>query len=174
MKKYNKYDLSGEYGIGWTSNTNEEFYFDLEDYDLIKDYCWYVVYNGEGNYKSLRATELDSSKYVKFHHIIGCKYHDHINRNPLDNRKCNLRTCTGQQNLMNRSMQGNNTSGFIGVDYSNRRQRWRARINIDGKSITVYYGESKEDAIIARLQAEKEHYGEFAPQRHLFELYGIA
>ena len=42
-KKYNKYDLSGEYGIGWTSNTNQEFYFDLEDYDKIKDYCW--IYN---------------------------------------------------------------------------------------------------------------------------------
>lgn len=39
-KEYNKYDLSGEYGIGWTSNTNKEFYFDLEDYDKIKDYCW--------------------------------------------------------------------------------------------------------------------------------------
>ena len=39
-KKYNTYDLTGEYGIGWTSNTNEEFYFDLEDYDKIKEYCW--------------------------------------------------------------------------------------------------------------------------------------
>ena len=39
-KKYNKYDLSSDYGIGWTSNTNEKFYFDLEDYDKIQDYCW--------------------------------------------------------------------------------------------------------------------------------------
>lgn len=43
-KKYNQYDLSGEYGIGYTSNTNAEginyFYFDLEDYDKIKKYCW--------------------------------------------------------------------------------------------------------------------------------------
>lgn len=39
-KKYNTYDLSGEYGIGYTSK-NEEFYFDLEDYDKIKDYYWY-------------------------------------------------------------------------------------------------------------------------------------
>lgn len=37
---FNIYNLSGEYGIGWTSNTNKEFYFDLEDYDKIKDYCW--------------------------------------------------------------------------------------------------------------------------------------
>src|SRR5574344_527323 len=38
-RKYNTYDLSGEYGIGYTSK-GEEFYFDLEDYDKIKDYCW--------------------------------------------------------------------------------------------------------------------------------------
>lgn len=28
-KLTNKYDLSGEHGIGWTTNTNREFYFDL-------------------------------------------------------------------------------------------------------------------------------------------------
>ena len=37
-KKYNDYDLTGEFGVGWTKNTNKEFYFDLEDYDLIKNY----------------------------------------------------------------------------------------------------------------------------------------
>ena len=37
-KKYNSYDLSGEYGIGYTSK-GKKFYFDLEDYDKIKDYC---------------------------------------------------------------------------------------------------------------------------------------
>ena len=40
FKKFNDYDLSGEYGIGWTSNTRQEFYFDIEDYALIKKYCW--------------------------------------------------------------------------------------------------------------------------------------
>lgn len=39
--KDNVYDLSGEYGIGWTANTNKEFYFDLEDYDKIKNYRWH-------------------------------------------------------------------------------------------------------------------------------------
>ena len=39
-KKYNKYDLeSEEYGIGWTEK-GEVFWFDKEDYNLIKDYCW--------------------------------------------------------------------------------------------------------------------------------------
>lgn len=37
-KKKNEYDLSGEYGIGYTTNKGERFYFDLEDYDKIKNY----------------------------------------------------------------------------------------------------------------------------------------
>ena len=44
-KKYNKYDLSGDFGIGYTFK-GEEFWFDKEDYDKIKDYCW--CKNGEG------------------------------------------------------------------------------------------------------------------------------
>lgn len=45
LKKYNIYNLTGEYGIGYTSNTNKEFYFDIEDYDKIKNYCWYEFDN---------------------------------------------------------------------------------------------------------------------------------
>ena len=39
--KFNRYDLSGEYGVGYTSK-NQPFYFDKEDYELIKDYCWFI------------------------------------------------------------------------------------------------------------------------------------
>lgn len=38
---YNQYNLSGSFGIGYTMK-NEEFYFDIEDYDKIKDYCWRI------------------------------------------------------------------------------------------------------------------------------------
>lgn len=46
MKKYNKYltdleDEHGLYGIGYCSNSGTEFYFDMQDYDVIKDYCWF-------------------------------------------------------------------------------------------------------------------------------------
>ena len=44
---------------------------------------------------------------------------------------------------------------------------------INYKRIRVYYGNSKNDAIKARLEAEAKYYGKFAPQRHLFEQYGI-
>ena len=58
-RKYNRYDLeSQEYGIGWTSNTNEEFWFDKEDYDKIKNYCWNYHKNKHGGY--IEANDLEN------------------------------------------------------------------------------------------------------------------
>ena len=39
--KSNVYDLNGSFGIGYTSN-GKAFYFDLEDYEKIKNYSWHL------------------------------------------------------------------------------------------------------------------------------------
>lgn len=170
-QKQNKYDLSGEYGIGWTSNTDEEFYFDLEDYDKIKDYCWNSHINNAG-YKSLEARH--DEKIVKFQWIILGKNYDHVNRNPLDNRRNNLREANRQENSRNHSLRKDNTSGVSGVNWSKRMNKWYARINNnDGKRISLGYFDDINDAIISRLKAEKKYYGEFAPHRDLYKEYGI-
>ena len=117
-KKYNTYDLTGEYGIGYITK-GEKFYFDLEDYDKIKDYCWFV---GDEGY--LKAYSPDLSRIVSIHRIItglsDLSYDiDHKNgklsRN--DNRKSNLRIATRSQNNMNKDKQKNNTSGVSGVGW---------------------------------------------------------
>lgn len=171
-KKYNTYNLSGEYGIGWTSNTNEEFYFDLEDYEKIKDYCWRTLIVGkERNQKTLRA--YINKKHMTFHGFLGYKNYDHINRNELDNRKNNLRPATKSQNAQNNSISVNNTSGFTGVHWDKSRKKWCSRINVNKERIILGFFDDKDKAIVARLQAETIYYKEFAPQRHLFEQYGI-
>lgn len=174
-KKYNKYDLSGEFGVGWTSNTNNEFYFDLDDYDKIKNYCWYEHANKDG-YRSLQTNIRIDDKTrstIKMHWIVANKYYDHKNRNPLDNRKINLRPANNQDNARNHNKQKNNTSGFIGVNWHKQHQMWVARITIDKKKIHLGYFFNKDDAVKIRLQAEVKYFKEFAPQRHLFEKYGI-
>lgn len=173
LKKFNKFDLTGEFGIGWTSNTNEPFYFDIEDYDKIKDICW-SVHITNGVYRKLEGVDMTTGNVVRFSTVIGCKNYDHKDRNTLNNRKENLRPATRSQNARNQSRPINNTSGVIGVCWHKRKQQWQVRICDDeNHRKTVGYFNNKEDAIRARLIAEKQYYGEFAPQQHLFEEYEI-
>ena len=162
----NKNDLSGEFGILWASNTNEEIYFDLKDAEEILKYTWHVDGNGYA------STSIDK-KSIKMHQLIGCKWHDHKNRNKLDNRRENLRPCTHKENDRNKSIKSINKSGFIGVYWDKSRNKWAARIKLNYKGIFLGRFTNKEDAIKARLKAEKEYFGEFAPQKHLFEQYKI-
>ena len=172
VKKYNSFDISGNYGIGLTSK-GEEFYFDLEDYDKIKDICWYL-HTTYGGYKKLEGVDVNTGKVVGFTAVIGCKNYDHKDRNTLNNRKENLRQATRSQNARNQSLPINNTSGVIGVGWHKRKQQWQVRIHDKtNHRKCIGYFSNKDDAIRARLLAEKEYYGEFAPQKDMFSQYDI-
>ena len=171
-RKQNKVNLDGEYGIGWTLNTNKEFYFDLEDYDRIKDLGW-IETKQRGYSSQLMAHIPGKRKAVRMHVWLGFKGYDHIDRNELNNRKSNFRKATAKENARNGSKRRTNTSGFIGVTWNKNRQKWVAQITVDYKNIGLGYFANKEDAIRARLNAEAKYFGEFAPQRHLYEQYGI-
>ena len=156
--KYNKYDLSGDYGIGYTFR-GEEFYFDLEDYDKIKDYCWCM----DGKKKYL----TNSINRIRMHRLImNCHdtdlIVDHINHIPFDNRKANLRVCSRSQNGMNKKIPSNNTSGNIGVSYDTYMGMWSARIGIDNKTINLGRFQNKEDAIAIRKKAEQKYFKEYS------------
>lgn len=170
---FNKYDLSGEFGIGYCLNTNTKFYFDLDDYDLIKGYYWQEYTNNKG-YHSVRAYIRSEKRFIKMHRLlVEWQLVDHINRNPLDNRRDNLRRATIQKNNWNKSKQKNNTSGVSGVSWHKQKQNWSASISCDKKQYHLGYFINKNDAIRARLNAEVKYFGEFAPQKHLFKEYGI-
>jgi len=96
---------------------------------------------------------------------------DHINRDRSDCRKENLRICTHQQNDWNRSRSKRNHSGVTGVAWNKTVCRWGAYIMVNGQRRHLGYFLNKPDAIAARLRAEREFFGEFAPQQHLFKKY---
>ena len=98
---------------------------------------------------------------------------DHIDRNKNNNRRSNLRMCTPQENSRNCNLSSNNTSGISGASFKKDRNKWRAYITVNNKQISLGSFKNIEEAICARLRAEKDLFGEFAPQRHLFEKYGI-
>jgi len=127
-------------------------------YDIIK-YKWYTA---KGNY----VQAWINSKMVLLHKFV-MNYHegemvvDHINRNPLDNRKCNLRIVTRSQNMMNTSSQIGSSSKYIGVCFDKIRNKWRATINLNGKQIQLGEFNNEIDAAKARDVGTKKYFGEF-------------
>ena len=174
--KTNYYNLSGDYGIGYTSK-GEEFFFDLEDYDKIKDYCWNKTKKGYIVAGMLKPERDKTNKSVVSLHVLvmGEKEGyvvDHRNRKKNDCRKENLRYATHTENCRNISVAKDNTTGIIGV-MRRENNKYRSRIRVNGKLIDLGTYSNIEDAIVARLRGEKEYFGDFAPQKHLFEQYGI-
>ena len=157
-KKYNEYNLSGEYGIGYLEN-GEEFYFDLEDYELIKDYRW----NSIGGY----ITTYIDHKTVRLHRLVmGVTnpniYVDHIKHDKKDNRKSQLRIVNCSQSCMNRGLMGHNTSGITGVRFDTHSNKWQAYIGVNGELIHLGFFDDKEQAIESRNQAEEKYFGQYS------------
>ena len=87
---------------------------------------------------------------------------DHINHHKEDNRKCNIRLCTTKENNRNIGVQKNNTSGQTGIIYDEKYNCWRVSIPVDYKKINIGTFANKQDAVNARLEAEKEYFGEYS------------
>lgn len=159
-KKYNTYDLSGEYGIGYTSK-GEEFYFDLGDYNLIKDYCWYIHKGYVVSVESKTNKEIFLHRLL-FQNITNNEIVDHINHKTNDNRKFNLRIVSQSKNQMNKSKQSNNTSGVTGVYRDKKYNRWYSIITVNKNVIHLGYYDKFKDAVKARKEAEEKYFGEFS------------
>lgn len=87
---------------------------------------------------------------------------DHKDRNSLNNQKYNLRVATDTQSMQNRGKPRHNTSGYIGVMYERRTDKWRAAINVHRKHIGLGNFFTKKEAAIAYDKAALYYGGEFA------------
>lgn len=85
---------------------------------------------------------------------------DHINNNPLDNRRVNLRLVTSQQNSFNRGPQRKNSLGGNGVHA--RYGKYRAVIRVDRKLIHLGIFKTIKEAAAAYNGAARIHFGEHA------------
>ena len=105
---------------------------DEEDKHLLDEYTFYIDAYGYGG----TNLNINGRKFCKkLHHFILPKKEgltiDHINQNPLDNRRCNLRYITKSENSINSKIPITNTSGYKGVSWNKKRKKWEAYITIN-------------------------------------------
>lgn len=77
---------------------------------------------------------------------------DHIDGNPLNNQRGNLRLATDQTNIENRTrLNRNNKSGYRGVCWSGTMGKWRATVMHYRKQIPAGYFDTPEEANLAAI-----------------------
>lgn len=114
----------------------------------VKKDGYAVITIGRNNYKAHRVAWL-------FHHAEEpTKFIDHINGVRNDNRPENLRLATMAENHQNRAVSTKNTSGFVGVYYSEKDGAWHARIRVLPKRIYLGGYATAEEAHAAYKAAK--------------------
>jgi HNH endonuclease len=145
---------------------------DDEDYERIDQWKWHAS-RGDRRCDAVRKLAHDNRIHTRrMHHEVlklplaeGQKWVvDHINRNPLDNRKANLRVCTAQQNTFNSgpSNKKGKTSYYKGVSFYRCHKLWTARVHFKGRTYYLGYFKTEYEAMVAYNLAVVKKVGEYA------------
>jgi len=149
---------------------------DDEDYEWLNQFKWYAHWNPKAKsfYAVRNSKRINGIQYaiLMAREILGLRkgdkqQADHINHDTLDNRRCNLRICTKQQNYMNhrkyRTYAGKKCSSkYSGVYWEKNAKKWRAYIKFNGKLIYLGLFTSEIEAAKTYDAKAKELFGEFA------------
>jgi hypothetical protein len=131
---------------------------DDEDFERLTRWKWFASPKRQGLsefYAARTGYRLGKKCTVWMHReILGAKPGqevDHINRDCLDNRRLNLRICTHTQNQLNRKLNKNNKTGLRGVslDSKGTNKKWHATISINGKTKSLGYFKTSQEAVSA-------------------------
>lgn len=138
----------------------KEILVDDEDYEKVIKFKYYINYRN-----SVMKNASKKDKHRSLHRLImNAPQHmevDHINRNPLDNRKCNLRLCSVAENRQNVS-KNRGKSKYKGVHWDKRSNKWRAEIWVNRKHLRLGRFDCELDAAKAYDTAAKLYHKDFA------------
>ncbi|HDK7314614.1 TPA: HNH endonuclease [Clostridium botulinum] len=164
-RKPNKYIINEEYTeiLIYRKNKKEiiSVLIDTEDMEKCKKYHWII----SCGYVSAYCKENNKNNTIKMHRYLvradKKEIVDHVNGNPLDNRKHNLRKCTYTENAWNRKKYSFNKTGCKGVSIR-ENGKYQSSIMYKGKNIYLGTFTQLEDAIKARKKSEEKYFREFS------------
>lgn len=142
------YDINGD-----------SFIFDESDLDFVRSRIWLIDSYGYATAK------INGKTYRMIRLLLEPnedQFIDHINGNPRDNRRCNLRLARYVDNQRNMRVPRHNTSGYKGVSYRHDRHKYRAYISLHNRTKHLGYFDDIKDAAKAYDAAARLFFGEFA------------
>lgn len=151
-----------------TKGLNLRAKVDAEDFKYLSQWIWSCKVNKINDniyYYAVRWTVGGRFAIYMHRFIMKAKLLqkvNHRNHDTLDNRRNNIRFCTSSQIGMNRRLNRNNTSGYTGVGWCEKKGIWQARLEKDTVRYHLGYFDNLDSAIQARKAAEKKYYGKFA------------
>ncbi len=164
----NDYCILGETAIFNVYNQKNkkigQFTIDKDDLEKVKYKKWRYSHG------HVVTGQPAKRKQKELSHIIldlDCKQHpslvvDYINGDVCDNRKQNLRICTQDKNILNKSFASNNTRGFVGVTYRKDRNSFDPEIRLGCVRCHLGYTKTLEEAVYKRYVAEQLLFQEYA------------
>lgn len=149
----NRYIAEGDH-IRCIVKSGRSFIFDNDDLPIVQQYIWSVDKNGYviGSKRKLHRLLMGNPEDVV----------DHINGDPSDCRRSNLRIVTQHNNTKNSSLPKNSTTGYKGVCWDKRAHKFMAHIHPDGTFKFLGYYDSPIEAAKAYDKAAAFYFGQFA------------
>jgi len=143
---------------------------DAQDYERLSQYKWAAHFNQRSNiiyaarssyyYENGRRRRRTILMHREIMNPPEGMVIDHINSNGLNNRRCNMRTCTQAQNIQNCRPRTDGKSRFIGV--FPHQDKWKATIACNGERFYLGTFDDEVEAARARDRKAVELFGKFA------------
>lgn len=118
----------------------------------LDHYGYRVIQIGPKKYKSHRLA------WLYMYGVLPTVELDHKDNNKQNNAILNLREVTTQKNLFNKTTYKNNKSGYVGVVFNKKCNKWQSQIRVNGRALHLGLFNTPEEAHDAYLKAKVIHH----------------
>lgn len=144
-------------------------FVDDVDYEYLSQWKWCAA-RDDKNFRAVRHSPMVNGKRktIQMYRVItermgiDSKMIDHIDHNPLNNCRSNLRAATNSQNQHNRGAPSSNTTGVKGVSFYQKISKYHAQIEVEGKQYRLGFFDTVAEAKAVVVAKREELVGEFA------------